>query len=271
MARELRGLRVGQGAVRGVDAVRDVLQASVRVRIEHDVEAGAQASPPDVLVHDHGVGDLLLVEDHAHPARRLGVVPGLEHGEARPIGRVARHVGERRAAVEVEVELGGHRSEGRGQARLGGKHPGPRRVVASSRREGLLRDLDLELRQAHPRREESLLPRSRKKEHRAVSGHRALVAHGPAHRGGGRPASPLRRRWPPRRRPGSRARPRPRRRRRRRAPCPPGTSGGGGGRGRSRGRAAPSSRDRCRPGTRVPCPGTPRSPARPRCRAPAAG
>ena len=222
---------------------------SAGVRVQDDVEALAQASLAHVLVHDQRVGDLLVVEDHAHPARRLRVAPGLQHARAAagPRGG-ASPSGARRARASTSSPRSAatlssaERSAGlaRDDPRAGGDSPCP----AALKR--LLGGLDLEAREPHARREERLLagvahagrrrrrPATWPRYDDALRDRRELR---PAARPRPRSASSRRRARP--------AAPTPRRRRRRRAPCRPGTSAASGGRARSRGTAGPCARRRC--------------------------
>ena len=161
VARELRRLREGEGPVARVDADGDVLQAAARVGEDDHVEPLAQASLAHVLVHDERVGDLLVVEDHPHPARGLRVAPGLEHGQAWEVEGVPLHVGGAARGLEVEAELRGHAVEGGPQSRLIGDDPGARRVVLPAGAEGLLRRLHLEPGQPHAGGEQRLPGRCR--------------------------------------------------------------------------------------------------------------
>ena len=146
VARELRRLRVGERREARVDAVHDVLQAAAGVGEQDHVEALAQAALAHVVVHDQRVGDLLVVEDHAHPARPTGCRS--RSGARARRGRSTRWrgtSGARAGRVEVERQLRRHRS--RAPARrpgCGRDDPRARRVVHAPGGERLLGRLDLE-------------------------------------------------------------------------------------------------------------------------------
>ena len=254
VARELRGLREGERRVARVDPGRDVLQGAAGVGVEDHVEALAQPALAHVLVHDQRVRDLLVVEDHAHPAGRLRVVPGLQHRQARQVHEVALHVGRARRGVDIDREIGRHALERRAQARLARDDPRPRGIVLAAGREGLLGRFDLEAGEPHARREQAFLSRVADQVDARVASDRALVGHA---LGDGRELDAADRLVLDRLRLDAE-----RHRQRpgdvvvgaRRAPCRPGTSAASGGRARSRGRAGPCAPRRCRPGSRPPSP-----------------
>ena len=68
MSRELCGLRVRERPELRISAGRQILQSAPGVGIEDHIEPVAQTTLPHILVHDQRVRDLLLVEDHPHPA-----------------------------------------------------------------------------------------------------------------------------------------------------------------------------------------------------------
>ena len=107
------------GEKRGSIPVAMSFSAAAGVGEQDQVEALAQAPLAHVLVHDQRVRDLLVVEDHAHPARRLRVAPGLQHREARQVDEVALHVGRARRAVDVDRELARPRSRAPSAGRPG--------------------------------------------------------------------------------------------------------------------------------------------------------
>jgi hypothetical protein len=111
----------------------------------------AQLAVPHVLVAHVGVGNVPLVERIAHPAVAVGVRPRHPHAQTRYRRRVRGRVRGSVEALKVEPKLQSRSGESGIEPGLRREDPGAARIVAALGAEGLLRNLELEARQAKAR------------------------------------------------------------------------------------------------------------------------
>ena len=157
-------------------------QIEVDVAIEDHIDPVTQVAGAHVLVTQVGIRHVALVESIAHPADRVGIGPRDPDTEAGGRRRMSGHLGCRGGAREIEPELLHHRPGRVAQPLLRRQDPRAGGKPGAVQPEGALGDLDPEGRETVARREETLLSRIGKEQHRTVAVHAPLRPGRPGQR-----------------------------------------------------------------------------------------